>query len=249
MDRKQKYLLSLYGESTPPEHPDGSRFEDPDGEALREMKQLLDERPRMSPPDHLVRDVLAMARYDAAGSTTRRDRAPVARKRRAPVYAAAFSSMLVLIAVGLFVFLSPVVNETGTTDISVADVIPAPSHTPFPAEPVGEPARTASEHDEPRSVPSPAQRPVDRTPRYDNSTPVQLASTRPATPPIDEQLLDLLSWDDTREFQQVHHMIDVVQSRGRDIEWDEPAVPLELLPEARPSSRSGVRQVGWRDIP
>jgi hypothetical protein len=249
MDRQQKYLLSLYGESTPPEHSDGSRFEDPDGEALREMKQLLDERPRMSPPDHLVRDVLAMGRYDAAGSTIRGDRAPVTRKRRMPAYAAAFSSTLVMIAVGLFVFLTPVVEEPGTTDISVADVLPAPAQTPFPGEPVDESASTGSEYEEQRTVPSPSPRPAVRTPRNDNGTPVQLASTRPATPPIDEQLLDVLSWDDTREVQQMHHMIDVVQSRGRDIEWDEPAVPLELLPEARPSSRPGVRQVEWRDRP
>lgn len=241
MDSKLKTILSLYGESTPPV--DSGR--DPDEASLREVKAVLDDRPRVSAPESVIRDVLESASIGSRQVSVRRDRAPAGRLSRRLAVAASGISFAFLMLAGVLVFMdsdraavspepAPAIAEIRNAERDASPAVPADAESPA----LNESAPAAFDE-------SPVIR--DRpSPRISYGPPVQVASARsiPA-PAIDERSIEALSWDDSQDLRELHQMIDVLQSRGHDIDWDEPAVPLELLPEAGRGQRSGVRQAGF----
>jgi hypothetical protein len=239
MDKDLRYLLHLYGEAPPPEDP--SETESHDARALAEMKSVLDQRPRISPPESVIRDVLAAAgpNLSPVGSRNRADRKAVPRRPLARRMVGAASGMLVLLLAALVALWSvDDGNETLTpepTAVAADQIVPEETRfvDTFEAEPTRSAVAARSES---------APREVTREAAY--RTPVQVVSTGPSSPAV-EQTLPGLAWDDSDDLRDVHRMINVVQSRGQDIEWDEPAVPLELLGQPGSSTRSGVRQAGY----
>jgi hypothetical protein len=252
MNKYSKYLLHLYGEGPRPE--DARDADDAEIRALREMKGILDDRPRLSPPESVIREVLASARPDSAPSRLRVDRRPARRASASRTLIGAGSAMLILMLAGLL-FLWTIEDEAGTDSgqrAAVADVRSDGAAQTGPAERGPSPVEVNSvpEASTVQRAPSDATRETRSTPQSTSRSatmrpPVQLASTQASLPPPVESSLDGLSWDDSGDLRDVHRMIDVVQSRGHDIEWDEPAVPLELLGRPSNERRQSVRQATY----
>jgi hypothetical protein len=240
MDKDLRYLLHLYGEAPPPEDP--SEMDSRDARVLAEMKSVLDQRPRLSPPESVIRDVLAAAgpNSNPVRERVRADRAAMPSRFLTRRLVGAGSGLLVLMMAALVVLWSfedtDAVLDQETTAAVADSVIPEETTITDIFDAAPERAAVAS-----RVEPAPREVPRESA-TY--RPPVQVVSTAPSSPAV-EQTLPGLAWDDSEDFRDVHRMINVVQSRGNDIDWDEPAVPLELLGHPGSSSRPGVRQAGY----
>lgn len=250
MDNNLKQILRLYGELGPTED---SSTGDPSVKAeradLERMKKMLDERPRVAVPESAVARVLEFARDDRAPQPARSDRRPLARRRGRPLFAAAGSTLALLIIASLLLLKTPAEEEAPSTAKGYAateDVAEPkegrrsePAETPFRTE-----ATTADAAPEAR-----AQKPrVERQERVRSEPAARPAMVAASAQPqvvtaAEERIEPGLSWDDAQDVRRLHMMIDVLQGRGDEIDWDEPAVPLELLPNGREAARGGFYQV------
>ncbi len=61
---------------------------------------------------------------------------------------------------------------------------------------------------------------------------------------IPAQTADVLDWDDADEVRRLHRRMEQLRARNAELQWGEPAVPLETLPTAVPGVR--LRQAGSR---
>lgn len=247
MDKKLEQILRLYGEDEtggrrhPARMPAGGELAD-----LQSVKQVLDARPRAAAPEDDVQHVLRLAAGDRQPQTPRRDRRPVAHgsKRSRPLFTAAGTTLVLLVMAGVLLFglpeadpQTPAQTAPATSDLRQDLETPeAPEQDPVKQ---AEPTRRQSVAD--NRAP---QRPSVRTPeaaRPSPQRPARVAETNVV------QVADAseagLSWDDAQDVRRLHMMIDVVQGRAEEFEWDEPAVPLELLPNARSAARGGIQQV------
>lgn len=246
MDKDLRYLLHLYGEAPPPENPSDTGSKD--ARALAEMKAVLDQRLHFSPPESVIQEVLAAAGPSTQPSVPpgkrreRADRPAVARRFAGRIVGAGSGLLMVLLAalVLLWSFDDGAELVASQPEAAIADttVPEAPaSEGALDVEPVRSAVAARAESDT-RQVQQAARE------RQAFRPSIQTVSATTSAAPID-QALPGLAWDDSDDLQDVHRMINVVQSRGQDIEWDEPAVPLELLGQPASSPRSGVRQVGY----
>lgn len=232
MDRKLHDILQLYGERPPAEGPASDEIAE-----LRYVKERLDERPRVSAPEDVIRNVLYFAAKE--DHAPRKSQAPArpAHRRERTVFALAGSSAAMLIMALMFLIIGPE-PEPVTEILSVAEVTKAP-------QPVAEVQKPVEEY-LPAAVPIQEPEPSNRMPE------IAPTRVRPAPPQIELASMTAttsnpqvvraeiseagLAWDDGQDLRHVHHMINVIQARGDEFEWEEPAVPLDLMPETRTRS-------------
>lgn len=232
MDRKLHDILRLYGESPPAEGPASDEVED-----LRYVKERLDERPRVSAPEDVIRNVLYFAAKEDRAPQLSQAPARPARRRERTVFALAGSSAAMLILALMFLIIGPETEPVAET-LSVAEVTKAP----LPVTEVEKPVEEYLPAAVPIEEPTPSNRMPEVVPTRIRPAPpqIELASMTATTQNPQVVRAEIseagLAWDDGQDLRRVHHMINVVQSRGDEFEWEEPAVPLDLMPETRTRS-------------
>lgn len=251
MNKELDQLLRIYGE---PGASSRSTSDNPalrdERESLESMKRMLDNRPRVAAPESLVRTVLEFEREDRK-PRARPDRKPVARGARhsRPLFLGAGTTVMVLLAAVLLIFNNPAdehlepADHTATSDVRVEHVTPV--EIPRQNENVLADSVPGSTE---RQMDTVEDRPVERRGL------VAVAAARPAPVQRIPQVITVssetsrepveagLAWDDGGDLRRLHMMIDVMQERGDEIAWEEPAVPLELLPSRRAGANSGYQQ-------
>jgi len=215
MDKKLQILQYLYEEVE-----DRSTFrtlleEDAVGaeyQALSEAKFQLDHQ-RRSRPDPIVIDRI-MAAAAAEGNT------PITRSRwrDRPALAGRLSRRNTLRTVGLAMAAVLVVA------VGLWPILPTAEQAPAPV--VADVARPST------AKPAPAQEHLFTAP----ATGLQQAGVRSSLAE------DALSWDEASDVHEVHRRVEMLQARNSSLEWDEPAVPLEMLPaQGRQLLQPGLR--------
>lgn len=252
MDRKLEQILRLYGEPVP-----GDSLSPEDAALRRErerldgVKRALDARPRIAAPEHVVRQVLQFSDVDRQPEA-RRDRRPVAHRARRsrPLFAGAGSTLVLLIIAGILFFSGPF-GEQADADLISAQREEARGHENEPVIP-GESAFDAGAVLADAAPEAPQRRREtssaavrDAAPRVQSRSVERLPSSgEPRILTVSSEVQEAgLGWDDARDVHRLHMMIDVVQDRADEIDWEEPAVPLDLLPSPRERSRGGFHQV------
>lgn len=247
MDNKLNQILRLYGElgfDEDAQEDDELRAE---AESLRKVKQALDARPRVAVPESAVRNVLEMARMDRQPAA-RPDRRPVARgaRRNRPLFVAA-GSTLVLLLMSTLVLWNPPADELARPETTPLPKIDMPEREAAGAIVDAQPPAPAQAQQQTRRQPA-AESPTPAPERLTPQQPVQRTAGSARNPQIlavtHEPVEPGLAWDEDEDIRRLHLMIDVVQARGEEIDWDEPAVPLELLPARRTGNMRGYQQAG-----
>ena len=242
MDKKLHEILRLYGESPPADSPESDDLVD-----LQYVKSRLDERPRVSAPEEVIRNVLYFAADEGRTHRSRQAANRPARRRERAVIALAGSSVAMLIVATMFFLIGPE-PEAPPEVVAVAEVAVTPRPV-VEVEPIVEEALPTS-----RPVVEPRQRNrmPDVAPTRVRPAPphIELASVSTPSPSprvvVATEISDAgLAWDDGQDLRRVHHMINVIQARSDEFDWDEPAVPLDLVPGSRSQySPSGVHPAG-----
>lgn len=245
---------------------------------LREMKRLLDDRPRHRPDRRALEAVLAAA----AGETLprppgRRDRAPVPpRARRSRLYMGVGSTMAVLLMVGLSWWGGTLPSsEPATGDRAAAPAAEADAAGESFLEalrdepPVAEAPVTsveASRDDEAQiasarpsaSVLAGPSEPAEPIPADVAVRPAAAAAREgahavlaaTAAPEGGAESPEALSWDETERIRELHRRIEVLRE-GMGLAWGD-AVPLEGGARGRAApapSPGGLQQVGQQPTP
>ena len=259
-DTKLRILRDLY------EGGDLEQF-DLDGEprlheevdAMREMKALLDARPRMRPSAHVVQSVLNAAAEKSKPEGPRRDRAPSARRSAIHLRVGAVSAVVVVLLSVLtlirpeFRTATPEAQETGgklmTQEMSSEAVAPEEAEqpqemdaaVPQAAPPQAESARTQAFSRSDDLVALAAQSMASERrehPVYEGETQTANSQMVPAgAGDAQAAVADMLAWDQSGEVIEVYQDIEMVGG-GVDLGWEPPSVPLEMLPQSRTSRRS-----------
>ncbi|QXD16528.1 hypothetical protein GQ464_006155 [Rhodocaloribacter litoris] len=205
-------------------------------EALREVKSRLDRWPPARPDAAVLERVVAAAAHPerrAAPGGPRPDRGPRRAPRRAGRWIGAAATLAVLLGVGLAYLVAPV---HGPTD-------------PKPAPPAGE--ANAAARTPTAGVPLAADR-TTRVPPVPESVAVgeagaPVAAAQPAgTLAAAAQVAGpALAWDEADDVRRLHRRIASLRARNADLQWGEPAVPLEML-SGFAGTTPGLRQAGER---
>ncbi len=250
MDKELDQILRLYGE--PGIGPE-STAEDPalrhEREQLEAAKQMLDSRLRVAVPENVVRAVLEFEREDRRPQR-RRDRRPVSHdsRRSRPLFAGAGTTLVLLLIAGVLIFTDSTDEATVSADRSISEAPKTENVVP---------GTTAMRDDAAfADAAVESSRASEPAPRRANQQAHQAATPDPIPEPRRPQVLTVsheavdpgLAWDDGQDLRRLHMMIDVVQERGDEIEWEEPAVPLELLPQSRDGARVGAYQGGFYQV-
>jgi hypothetical protein len=216
-EEKKRLLLSLYGEKDDVPTPPALRDE---AEALRAMKYHLDARPRMRPAPVVLERISAEAERVAAESapaTTVGVRANRSSSRALRLVRAGtrLAAVLVAMAIGWHWFApaDPVeVVESGTPEHELAASVPPVAEAP--AIMVEEPAG------------SPA------------SPPARARGSSPATEVIAESAEVNRDWEAASDLLMIQRRLEMLGA----LDWDEPAFPLEMMPNS--TGTPGFRQAG-----
>lgn len=218
MDSRDVWLLHLYdgGDDDRSSHLAEATGE---AEAMREMKFLLDARPKMAPDARTVRAVLAAARGEAV---PRRDRPPARRSRTIGLRVGAASALVALL-IGLVGILRP--------DVLSPDAPPVdPSPTPASESAASSGGGTASSGDASPALSSESARsqrvPAAGRPWWEADP---RRGNRFAAGLEDASSYRALGWDDRGDVINLHQRIEMIRT-GVDRGWEAPPVPLEMLP-------------------
>lgn len=237
-------------------------------ETFREMKALLDQRPKERPDPAAVSAVLAAARGEAVHSRSgevgptseepqprsadrgvRQDRPPVSRRRSTILRIGATSALLVVLltVVGILQFelWDPQVSPA-TTD---ADV-PAASESPSTAdaERVMPPAnRVPSEEPQGRSDSQsvPSAQDVPSAPIARSQAAADAIASNFDGISDETEAADPLSWDSRSDVMEVFEHIEMI-SGGDAQDWDSSPIPLEMLTDDDVRGESFLHQAGQR---
>lgn len=246
MDRRLHILQELYGEGD--DRAEARRRLNEEAElweeyqALSEAKFMLDHRRRERPDSLVLEHIMAAAAGapSADGAGRRRDRRPVphlAARYRAFGMVSGVLALVMVIGTGVWQVLRPPAETTPVQHESALAEAPPAREEREPAG-VSDPQAGAG-----RST-------GEATPRPQAPA---LADSRAAAPPVaeppagvDEDAAAALAWDASDDVLELHRRIEMLEE-GVGLQWDEPPVPLEAFPSARPADdRAGFQQAGQR---
>jgi hypothetical protein len=257
MDDQLRHILQhLYGEDPPVPVEDMLRDDDlrAEYEALRAVKEQLDERPPKRPPAEVVDRVVAAASTAAPQHRSRTDRPPKARsasRRRTAQTALAVTLVLLISVALLFTQLDGGWSTVGGEEVSFST-----SSDQVLAD--RSPQSTAEEAAPPAAAPAPSSAPGARA----------LASADSVAPDADgdeespfkarvglaasQEAPEAPAWDESDVVQRLHRRIELLEARSAETAWDDPAVmSLDVLPGTTAPSRldRGLNTVRERRTP
>ena len=242
--------------------------------SMREMKALIEARPRQTPSAHAVQAVLKAAAEHGAGP--RRDRAPLARRSAVYLRVGAVSAVVIVLLTVVTVLQIDLRNGAMTpeeplvkSETEDASQPSSPASDPpqkeaetgvaQPENPVlhaqgsGQVARRTERAD--RAI-QPEQRTLiagldDRSLRPSleslfEAQPAAFQSAFAGMPAFDRESEDVLSWDLSGVVIQVYQHIEMIGG-GVDRGWEPPSVPLEMLPQSRRTQPS-IQPAGQREF-
>lgn len=238
MDRQHARLLHLYDEDYDEQAGTGETLpttaeENDELTILREMKELMEARPRVRPDADVVDIIVASARGETGPESGRRDRAPERRRRsvRLRVGAASAAAVLVLL-VGLFQWTERAQESSGE-----GRAAPQTAERMTGGEEAGRVSveRPIQERDGPSTAAASSE---SGMPSADGPTG---QDTAPGTAVADAAEETVPDWDERQDVIELHQRIERIGS-GVDQGWEAPAVPLEMLPANE--GRSGIVPAG-----
>lgn len=250
MDEQLRHIIQhLYGEDPPVPVEELLRDDDlrAEYEALRDVKQRLDQRPPVHPPSEVVNRVLAAAAEASSSPLDTTSDAPRERTDRAPrphaasrrrTWQALAVTLVVIIGVGI-VFtqiegtMMPSTADEMASPAVVDDARQAENRAAMKAEQASPGAPAGAESFVVADSAAPAEAEPAEPAAADDSpfkARVGLAASQ-STP-------DTPTWDESEAVQQLHRRIELLEARSTETAWDDPAVmSLDVLPGRSAPSR------------
>lgn len=275
MDKNLQMLRDLYEAETDPGDLRLLDSEEPglgdEHGSMREMKALLEARPRQKPSARAVQAVLDAAAERGAGR--RRDRAPLARRSAVYLRVGAVSAVVIVLLAVVTVFQIDLRNEFATTEQPLVkggsddlaseetDLLREEAEAPNTPEIAGEVHAVLQTQEDRRSsrvqvgTASTARHEIlaagreDRRPSLESLFEAQPAAFQSAfadAPAFSTESEDVLSWDESGDVIQVYQHIEMLGG-GVDRGWEPPSVPLEMLPQTRRIQPS-IQPAGQREF-
>lgn len=222
METPNHLIAHLYGEADDPEARRALLADEAlhrEYEALEATRAVLEKRPRMRPDPQVIDRIMAAA-APARITPLHTDRPALRRVslQRVVWWSTGIAAVL-LVAVGVWPLVQPPPDTARTATPPVAVQPPAlPEMAPVPDPPAATVSTT--------STPTPAIRPTPDVPAMATQAPAPADTLTQATDPA-----LLLAWDDAAEVRLLHERIERLRNQANALAWDEPARPLELLPQ------------------